>query len=99
MPSPIGAPLTRARGAAPPAGAAPAAGLPGCVPIPLLLLTPAVSRVIPNTNHIGDLHDASAKERNTNHEHPARNDTESPEEISNWNSKAVLGKEAIEWVE
>jgi hypothetical protein len=41
MPLPIGAPLTRAGGAAPPAGAAPAAGLPGCV---LLLLTPAVRR-------------------------------------------------------
>ena len=48
---------------------------------------------------IHDLHDSSAQKRHTNHEGPARNDGKNPEEISKRNSKAILGEEAIEWME
>ncbi len=44
-------------------------------------------------------HDSSAQEGDTNHEHPAGNNSEEPENISKRNSKTVFGELAIEWVE
>lgn len=48
---------------------------------------------------IKSLHHCPAQERNTNHEHPARDDSEDPKDIADRDGKAVLGKGAIEWVE
>jgi len=46
-----------------------------------------------------DLHHGSAEERNANHEQPARNNSENPENIAEGHSDAVLGERAIKWVE
>lgn len=47
----------------------------------------------------GNLHDGSAQERNTNHEHPAGNNCKEPKYISNWNCGTILRKFTIERME
>lgn len=92
MPSPGGAP-TLAAGAG--AGAAPPAL--GLGPAVLLLLIRFSTR--PSVNEYLDSHHSSAEERNANHEQPARNDSENPENVTEGHSEVVLGERAIEWVE
>lgn len=45
------------------------------------------------------LHDVSADERNEDHECPARNNSQSPENVSYRNCKMVFGKLSIKWME
>ena len=47
----------------------------------------------------GYLHDGSADKRNTDHEGPAGNNTECPQEVRDWLRKAVLGERAVEGME
>ena len=44
------------------------------------------------------LHDVSANERDANHEQPARNNREDPEDVSKGNGEAKFGELPIEWV-
>jgi len=44
-------------------------------------------------------HEGSADERNTNHEHPTWDNSENPEKVTERHSEAVLGENAVEWVE
>lgn len=92
MPSPGGAP-TLAAGAG--AGAAPPAL--GLGPAVLLLLIIVSTR--PSAKESIDLHHGSAEERNANHEQPARNDSENPENVTEGHSEAVLGERAVKWME
>jgi len=93
-PSPGAAPTLAAgagAGAAPPAlGLGPA--------VLLLLVIISIHQFVADIRTL-DLHKGSADERNANHEHPARNNSENPEEITEGHSQAVLGENAIEWVE
>ena len=45
------------------------------------------------------LHDSSAEEADTDHKQPARDDTESVENIGDRKAQAILSKEAVERVE